>query len=470
MRHSRLTTSCMIQPTKGSTSRRSSTDQRRRIELTPSDLQYLKAHSIQKGLLYPKPDRTAFYIHLLKTSLAQTLDIFYPLAGHLVMIQNDDAGAVNHDNTKSFFIDCDGLGAGFYHSALDGVTVAEFLDHPVHIPNDVGYTYLFPMNGVLRYEPWSRHSLLEVQVTELVNGVFVALAMDRSAVDESTFWRFFNTWSEISRRRGGDAVSGGDGGGGGGREVLVGREFLDGVVDLPIRIPNFDPYDIPKRVVSGLRQRVFRFPKENIARLKEKANAEVGTTKVTSLQALLAHLWLTVTRNRNLNGDEEITYDIALDLSQGKEALLPEGYFGNAVMQETIKTTAGELLKNGLGWAARQINWAVASQTKERAQRFFEDWAKSPKLLADIRPGNELVIERSTRVDIYGNDFGWGRPLAVRSGIGNKFDGLISVFPGAEEGSVDFEVCLRTETLEAMACDEEFLETLAKAGHFCFIL
>ncbi|KAI4969049.1 hypothetical protein ZWY2020_046379 [Hordeum vulgare] len=39
-----------------------------------------------------------------------------------------------------------------------------------------------------------------------------------------------------------------------------------------------------------------------------------------------------------------------------------------------------------------------------------------------------VVLSGSPRFDVYGNDFGWGRPLAVRTGPGNKLDGLITVF------------------------------------------
>ena len=46
--------------------------------------------------------------------------------------------------------------------------------------------------------------------------------------------------------------------------------------------------------------------------------------------------------------------------------------------------------------------------------------------------------------------------MAVRSGVGNKYDGKLTVFPGAEEGSIEFEACLSSETLQALAEDAEF--------------
>ncbi|XP_025607093.1 uncharacterized acetyltransferase At3g50280-like [Arachis hypogaea] len=45
--------------------------------------------------------------------------------------------------------------------------------------------------------------------------------------------------------------------------------------------------------------RVFHFTKEKIAQLKAKANAEAKTHKISSLQAVLTHLWLSVTTTRD---------------------------------------------------------------------------------------------------------------------------------------------------------------------------
>ncbi|MCE7766904.1 hypothetical protein GQL56_30220, partial [Pseudomonas putida] len=70
---------------------------------------------------------------------------------------------------------------------------------------------------------------------------------------------------------------------------------------------------------------------------------------------------------------------------------------------------------------------------------------------------NSLIASSSQRFDVYGNDFGWGRPIAVRSGAGNKHDGKMTIFSGVEEGSIDVEACLTPETLHAMGEDAKFM-------------
>ena len=98
-------------------------DSIRRIEVTPWDLQHLMVGYIQRGH-FP-------------------LDIFYPLAGRLAMIEN------NEDDTASFFIDCNNQGAQFVHAAADGITMADILV-PIDDPQIVDSLLL--MNNVLNYE------------------------------------------------------------------------------------------------------------------------------------------------------------------------------------------------------------------------------------------------------------------------------------------------------------------------------
>ncbi|WCJ31247.1 HXXXD-type acyl-transferase family protein [Euphorbia peplus] len=91
------------------------------IELTSSDLKLLLLGSIQKGLLFPKPNSSIpTLIQHLKTSFSQTLRFFYPLAGRLSSTQHQD-------NTISFFIDCNNVGAQFGHPLLKTSPFQTFL-------------------------------------------------------------------------------------------------------------------------------------------------------------------------------------------------------------------------------------------------------------------------------------------------------------------------------------------------------
>ncbi|KAH7520209.1 uncharacterized acetyltransferase At3g50280 [Ziziphus jujuba] len=428
-----------------------------RIELTPWDLALLLADPIQKGLLFHKPTSqlpTNTLIHHLKSTFSATLDIFYPLAGRLALVQNDDV-----DCTSSFFLHCNGEGAQFLHASANDITVADILQ-PLNIPDDIVDSF-FPMNEVSNYEGTSK-PLLAVQVTELVDGIFIGCTINHTVLDGTSFWHFFNTWSRISRSCGG----GDDGDGDRVSEfppVFDRRQYLHGIVELPLRIP-FPRYnEIPKKPTPPpLKQRMFHFSRERIAQLKAKANAEMETDKISSLQTLMAHLWISITRVRNLEKDESVTYGITMGMRGRTKPELPQHYLGNSIKLEIVKTTAGELLENGLGWAAWEMNKVIASQTSEEVRKFIEDWGKNPVV---VNPGQViqskctmLITGSSPRFNVYGNDFGWGKPIAVRSGPGNKLNGKLTVFPGAEQGSIDFEACLSPEILQALVEDAEFME------------
>ncbi|MCI49002.1 putative acetyltransferase, partial [Trifolium medium] len=71
--------------------------------------------------------------------------------------------------------------------------------------------------------------------------------------------------------------------------------------------------------------------------------------------------------------------------------------------------------------------------------------------------GGTLQMVSSHRFPMHENDFGWGRPLAVRSGGANKFDEKMLVFPGRKGGDVDLEVVLSPETMAQLETDSEFM-------------
>uniref|UniRef100_A0A2N9F387 BAHD acyltransferase n=1 Tax=Fagus sylvatica TaxID=28930 RepID=A0A2N9F387_FAGSY len=239
--------------------------------------------------------------------------------------------------------------------------------------------------------------------------------------------------------------------------VLLKRWFLDGI-DCPIRIPlshndNSDGFALPP-----LKETVFHFTKAKIATLKAKANSEIGTNKKSSLQAVLTHLWRSIIRSRNLDPNQQVSYRLLIGVRPRLHPPLPEEYLGNAVQAGTVTIKAGDLLKRGLGYAAWEMNKMVALHTEEKLRSFLESWVEKPRLLTESSvAGNALVTSSSPRFNVYGNDFGWGKPVAVRSGAGNKTHGKITVFPGVEEGSIDIEACLSPEVLVAMGNDYEFM-------------
>ncbi|MCL7030592.1 hypothetical protein MKW94_013481 [Papaver nudicaule] len=59
---------------------------------------------------------------------------------------------------------------------------------------------------------------------------------------------------------------------------------------------------------------------------------------------------------------------------------------------------------------------------------------------------------------MYGNDFGWGRPIATKTGVHCKRNGMATLNEGPVEGSIDINFSLPIEVFKAMENDAEFME------------
>ncbi|KAL0416658.1 UNVERIFIED_CONTAM: putative acetyltransferase [Sesamum latifolium] len=346
-----------------------------------------------------------------------------------------------------FFIDCNNAGIEFTHATACGMSVSD-IENRSHVPEIV--SSFFPLNGLLNCEGIS-NPLLGVQVTELVDGYFIGCTANHSVVDGVSFWHFFNSWSEISR--GSDSIS---------KPPIFERWFPSNICNSNrlIPVPPLQPNLQNNFSSVPLQDRFFQFSRESIARLKAKANSEARTDKISSLQALSAHLWRAVIRARHSSRSPDSNQEISCMLVVGARSRipLPDRYFGNALHRARLTTSELELLQQSLGWAALKLNELVAEQTREAAVGFVEEWVKNPNIVS--KGINTFVVSSSPRFNVYGNDFGWGKPAAVRSGKAQKFDGMMTVFPGLECSGrgVDVEASLAPLTLLAMGADAEFME------------
>jgi hypothetical protein len=435
------------------------------MHLTPWDLRMLTLDYIQEGLLLRKPPAPAGVAAPLAdglvSSLAHTLARFYPLAGRLA-VEDASPGIV-------VSLRCNGEGAEFVRAEAPEVTVAELTGHGYYIPSSLVRS-LFPFNGMLGTDAaldGDSFPVLAAQVTELADGVFVAMSLNHAVADGTTFWHLFNSWSEISRRM----MTMSDGcccelSLSTPRPVLD-RWFLE-TSPVPIPLPFSKLEDIVRRpAYPPVRECFFHFSAESVRNLKAKANAEMaGTAKPTaivlsSLQSVLAHLWRASCRARELPSDRETTLTLLVGCRPRVKGI-PQEYMGNSVTTGDARSTVGELLSKGLGWAAWLLNRVVAAFDEASVRDDLASWPRDPKFTYVQDDLASIVAGNSPRFDVYGNDFGWGRPVAVRSGAANKLDGMVNAYEGCGgAGSIALEVCLAPKALARLVADKEFMEAVS---------
>lgn len=83
---------------------------------------------------------------------------------------------------------------------------------------------------------------------------------------------------------------------------------------------------------------------------------------------------------------------------------------------------------------------------------YLESWTTNP--LTEYGTGsNASALSNYPRFDVYSNDFGWGKPAAVRGGSASKRNGKVTMFAGVEKASVDIEIRLAVETPQRVQND-----------------
>ncbi|XP_037418669.1 uncharacterized acetyltransferase At3g50280-like [Triticum dicoccoides] len=430
------------------------------IHLTPWDLRLISVDYIQKGLLLPAPpaggDR---FVGTLASSLARALGRYYHLAGRLAVEERGD-GTVN------VRLRCTGEGAELVHATAPGVAVVDIAGS-VYTPSSI-VRALFPLNGVLGADAAvDSLPVLSAQVTELADGIFIGVSLNHSVGDGFVFWEFLNAWSEINR--GGRPTSDL-----GEISARVHRRWFTDASPVPIPLPFSKLQHVVRRFDPPIMQECFfTFSAANVRELKARANDEMAgtaTATISSLQALLAHLWRAVSRARRLPPGQETSYTLAVGC-RGRVSGIPPGYMGNALVPAKASCTVGEVLGKGLGWTAWQLNRAIASFDEEAMREWLESWAREPQFRyfgSLMSGGAALITGSSPWFDMFGNDFGWGKPAAVRSGREGKMDGKATVYQGPERGgSISLEVCIAPDAMERLVADEEFMGavTMLPAKH-----
>ncbi|TYI62995.1 hypothetical protein E1A91_D10G289000v1 [Gossypium mustelinum] len=452
------------------------------LKLSVSDLPMLSCHYIQKGCLFTRPSIPInSLISLLKQSLSKTLSFFPPLAGRFYT-----------DPNGYIYITCNDAGVEFHHAKCDTKFIRDVIG-PVHVPELVKEFFTFDKTVSYRghYKP-----IMAVQFTELADGVFIGCSVNHAVTDGTSFWNFFNTFAEIYRKvsnnnnQSVEKIS---------RRPDFSRESVL-ISSAVLRVQEGGP-KVTFNENEPLRERIFSFSREAIMELKAKVNnkndafqltagdfnfnaveimgkqsndkylpgifenffkcAAVSTTpEISSFQSLSALLWRAVTRARKLPASKTTTFRMAVNCRHRLNPKMDPLYFGNAIQSIPTYASAGDVTSRDIRWCAEQLNESVKAHDDETVRRFICNWEKDPRCfpLGNF-DGASMTMGSSPRFPMYDNDFGWGRPLAVRSGGANKFDGKISAFPGREgNGSVDLEVVLAPETMAGIESDREFMQ------------
>ncbi|GFQ01822.1 malonyl-coenzyme:anthocyanin 5-o-glucoside-6'''-o-malonyltransferase [Phtheirospermum japonicum] len=407
------------------------------LPLTHFDIQWLNFHPLHRLLLYQFPCSTTHFTNTivpqLKLSLSLTLNHYFPLAGNLLYPLTTGMPVLRYrpgDSVSLTIASCN--------------SVSDFHSLSGHQNRDAGR----------KIAP-----LLAIQVTVFPEtGICIGITNDHAVADAGSAAGFIKAWGLINKL--------------GGDERFLARPFYDrSVVNDPgglaikrwnhvktradIDDESIGSFPIPTNRVRS----TFVLTPEDIEKLK---------VFVTSRRPSLVHLssftiatslaWTCYVKSESacresISDDEPEYFAFLADARSRFNPPLPQTYFGNCLASGFIVESTHGILKGNEGFliAVELIGELIRKKANDCEEIFrdAEDWMTNYEALSGKRV---FGVAESTKVDMYGADYGWGRPKKFESVFIDRDRYSMSLIKSRDfEGGLEIGLSMPMALMDAFA-------------------
>jgi hypothetical protein len=171
-------------------------------------------------------------------------------------------------------------------------------------------------------------------------------------------------------------------------------------------------------------------------------------------------------RSRDTDDEKTIDFIFGCNVRRRMNPPLSPQFFGNAILNVIVRKNAGEVKRAPLSEISRWIRDATNSMDSERIQSAI-NWLGNQGDFIRIKCQFDTSFLTDTysatswaNVDIYGGDFGWGRPRRVMTPILRAMDGFAAILPSPsslKDRSLIVWMGLRSDHMEKF---QKFLDEL----------
>ncbi|XP_021744160.1 spermidine hydroxycinnamoyl transferase-like [Chenopodium quinoa] len=382
-------------------------------------------------------------VNTLKNSLSRVLVPYYPLAGRLSWIGGG-----------RFKLECNALGAELIE-VESTMKIADFGDF--YSSSDKFYNLLPEIDYCGR--PIQGLPLLSVQITRFAcGGLSVGLAMSHIVADGASAFRFIKNWARLTRGEPLEVVPLLD------RRILLAEDADESSVREEVddggSMKFFSQVGLGK--VGNNVTPIFKLlTKEKIERLKQVANNSNNDNNghpYSRFEAITAYC---VCKARQLKGEDITTLTIAIDARRRMDPPLPSSYFGNAVIDINVSSTAGEIMSKPLSYACSKIREATTkvnnklvlelidflkSQQSLINHQFFEERGKQYSPPSPSIDHGKVEVISWLNLGCSGVDFGWGFETYMGPPMVHGRDGTFMITPFKLDGSMVVGLFLRNKS------------------------
>ncbi|EEF38392.1 3'-N-debenzoyl-2'-deoxytaxol N-benzoyltransferase, putative [Ricinus communis] len=382
-------------------------------------------------------------LRVIKKALEETLVFYYPFAGRLREVRN---------NNRKLVVECTGEGILFVEAFAD-VSLDQFGDDAIRPP--------FPcFDELLSDVPGSSGiincPLLLIQATRLkCGGIILAIRLNHTISDGGGFFQFWSTVSEMARgARAPSVLPIWD------RHLLNARdppritcahhEYVD-LVDTEEQVP-----------LADKDHRSFFLGPAEIASLRRLAPPHFHNC--SDYEIITASFWRCRTIALQPNPNEEMRVICIVNARNKFNPPIPRGYYGNCIAYSAAVAKAEDLCQKPIGYALELVRKAKANVT--------EEYMRSVADLMVIRCRPWYTMVRTFLVSGVGKlrldevDFGWGRALYGGPAKGNVASFHIAYRKKEGEDGVLVTLCLPKLAMQRFVKElDSMLKDQPTGGH-----
>ncbi|KAJ8749676.1 hypothetical protein K2173_010096 [Erythroxylum novogranatense] len=419
------------------------------LPLTFFDVFWLNFPSVDGILFYEITDLEPFLFYStilpkLKHSLSLALFHYLPLAGRIRRHAESNKPIIFYNPYDGITLTIAESDADFNYLSTDDVLDAKE-SHPYVPKLSITDTDV---------------SVLAAQITLFPNkGFSIGYTMHHAGFDGKSLAMFMKAWSYIHKHCDGNEKS----------QFQLLQELVPSFDRTLIK----DPYGLEKlflqqweaitnsksslKLIPGLCtipnvvRATFHLTRENINKLKKIFASQQMSNQLHLSAFVVTCSYVLVCRMKARGGDRNrrVDFEIAVDYRGLIDPPLPGNYFGNCIFYHGMMESAREFMEaNGVFLVAEKISGIIKGLKKN----LFEGAEEKILEMKNSERGVEHIgVAGSPQLNVYGNDFGWGRPKKVEI-LSIDRTGSISLYESRDgKGGVEIGLAMPRHEMEAFA-------------------
>ncbi|KAF7813174.1 phenolic glucoside malonyltransferase 1-like [Senna tora] len=422
------------------------------LSLTFSDIMWLKFGAVKRVFFYEFPHPPSSFIDSLlpklKHSLSLTLHTFLPLASTLTWPSHSPLPTIA-------YLPGDAVSLTVAESDSDFNQLSGFdFSDPAETRSLVPHLTISE----------DRASVMALQVTLFPNSGFsIGIATHHAAMDGKSATSFMNSWAYICSNLEDSSDSSSF------PEHLVpfyDRSVIKDPCGVAERFANFwmqnnggpnkrslMPWEFPRANQSKLKRGTFELTPSSISKLKKSAESKVKQgVRVSSFSVTCAYVLECIVKAEETE-ENRVLFTFGADLRSRLDPPVPPTYFGNCVGGAMFVFETKRLMEgDGFVCGVEGISEGLKRMEEEEdliseAERLF---LETGKMMRD-KNVRSFTLAGSPRFDVYGNDFGWGRPKKVEVASIDETGSISLAESRNKNGGIEIGLVLNQTVMEAFA-------------------